>query len=179
MLNFLKKLQYDTAPLRSYAVYFLMAKCTLGVGICYYLFLIWPNYPFDWAMISVALSLSLDNSTKFAVDRIISNVLGCVIGLLLFPIPVPHITLLAIGIILVIGIATLLKFSDMIRQSLAAFVIVMIREENSQQWFVPFHRVLTVMAGCIIALVLTMAVGVLTSKFFRNAVLNDGSWKDQ
>jgi uncharacterized membrane protein YgaE (UPF0421/DUF939 family) len=168
MLNFLTKLQSDTSPPSPFAIYSLMAKCMSGVGICFYLASIWPNYPFEWAMISVVLSLSLDNRTKFAIERIVSNTLGCMIGLLLFPIPLPHLLLLCIGMAFIIWLTILLKITDMIRQSLAAFVIVMLREENSQLWFIPLHRVVTVMAGCIIAVLLTLFFGISLRKISPN-----------
>lgn len=146
------------------AVAFFFIKCLVGVLACYYLYVLWPAYPFEWAMISVVLPLSFDNSKKPAFDRIISNMVGCVVGLALFPIDLPQVLLISVGVTAVIVLSTLLKLGDMVRPALAGFVIVMLREEDSKLWFVPLQRVCTVMAGCIIALLLTFLCGLFVSK---------------
>jgi len=53
----------------------------------------------------------------------------------------------------------------MVRPVLAAFVIVMVRKKIPG-WVRFFKRVSTVMAGCIIALVLTVLFGLLVPKDF-------------
>ena len=171
MLKYFSRLQSEKEPPSRTAVYVFMIKGILGLGICYYLYLIFPDYPFDWAMVSVVLTLSFDNSKKFAVERIISNILGCMIGLGLFPVPLPRVLLLVIGVILVIQAVLLMKLEEMVRQALAAFVIVMLREENSQLWFIPLHRVITVIAGCLVALLLTLILDI----FIPNNKCKNGS----
>lgn len=144
-------------------VVFLLKSLT-GVIVCYFLYVRWPEYPFEWAMISVVLSLSCDNSRRLAIDRMIANTMGCAVGLVLFPFPLQQLLLLMIGVTLVITVSLLTKLKDTVRPALAAFVIVMLREESSQVWFIPLQRVAAVMTGCVVALLLTFLFGRISSK---------------
>ena len=65
---------------------FYIAKCLIGIIICYTLYKEFPAYPFYWSLVSVAITISPDSSNKLAYDRIIANILGCSVAILLYPV---------------------------------------------------------------------------------------------
>lgn len=141
-----------------------VVKCVLGVGICYCIYIRWPQYPFNWAMISVVLGLSFDNTHKHAIDRIVANVLGCFVGLVLYIIPLSYVLQLGIGVTLIILIGCRFHIADTIRSALAAFLIIMLQDKGAELWVVPVERVLCVMTGCFVALLLNICVNMLPAK---------------
>jgi len=100
-----------------------LIKCLIGVIICYLLYKYIPQYPFYWAIVSVVVALSPDDSNQQAYDRMKANVLGC---------------------------------THTLRSALAALVIVTIQEELEKHWYLALERVICVVAGCLVALMVTM-----------------------
>jgi len=136
-------------------------KCVIGVIICFILYTSFPQYPFNWALVSVVLALSPDNSNSQAIGRMVANLLGCGVGLCIYPIHLPGVVLLCLGVILVIGMAFSLKLTANLRSALSAIVIVMLQEEKVKHWYVPMERVLCVITGCVVALLLTLLFNLL------------------
>ncbi|HTI12870.1 MAG TPA: FUSC family protein [Puia sp.] len=133
-----------------------LIKCVAGVIICYILYKEFPRYPFYWAIVSVVIALSPDNSNRQAVDRMKANILGCAVGLCLYPVHVPNLLLLCLGIVLTICVGITLQLTTTLRSAMAALVIVLIHEEQLKQWYLPLERVLCVVAGCLVALIVTL-----------------------
>ncbi|HEX9513149.1 MAG TPA: FUSC family protein [Puia sp.] len=133
-----------------------LLKCLTGVIICYVLYKEIPQYPFYWAIVSVVIALAPDNSNRQAYDRMKANILGCIVGLCLYPVHVPNLLLLCIGITLTIGVGISLRLTSTLRSAMAALVIVLIHEEQVKQWYLPLERVLCVVAGCLVALIVTL-----------------------
>lgn len=144
-------------------------KSILGVGICYCIYKTWPEYPFNWAIISVVIGLSFDNTHKHAIDRIIANILGCFVGLIIYFIPLPYILQLCVGVTLIILIGCKFNIADTIRSALAAFLIVTLQNKQSDLWFLPIERVLCVMTGCFVALLLNIFFNMVLAKSRRRS----------
>jgi uncharacterized membrane protein YccC len=150
---FIKKLVPDVTYL---------LKCLIGVGICYWLYVAIPRYPFYWAIISVVLAISPDNTNRMAYDRMKANLLGCATGLGLYFLHLPDFPALVIGITLVISIGMAAKMPATIRSALSALIIVIINERKQGEWDVPIQRVICVVVGCLVALLLTLVFNVIT-----------------
>lgn len=148
-------------------------KCVIGVAICYYFYVEWPMYPFEWAIISVGLGLSFDNTSKAAVDRTVANILGCFAGLVLYPVPISPLLQLCIGIVLIVFAGFKFNRVDMIRTAITAFVIVMLQNKSSRLWFIPLERALTTLVGCMIAFLLTVLFNLFLPKNGRPAVAEE------
>lgn len=131
-------------------------KCITGIIICYFLYKEFPQYPFYWAIVSVAITVSPDSSNKLAYDRIIANCLGCAVALCLYPIHTSALFLLSIGVAITILIGTSLKLTNVLRSAIAALVIVIINEEEHRSYIIALERVGCVIAGCAVALALTL-----------------------
>ena len=83
-----------------------------------------------------------EESNSLAFDRIKANILGSLIGLLLFLIRIPNLFLICIGVMLTIVIGVLLKLHAALRSALAALVIVMVHEEGKNStWHIALERV--------------------------------------
>jgi len=133
-----------------------LAKCVIGVILCYILYKEIPQYPFYWALVSVVIAISPDNSNRLAYDRMKANVLGCGVGLCLYPVHIPNLVLLCLGIILTICVGIALQLTSTLRSAMAALIIVLIHEEQVKQWYLPLERVLCVIAGCLVALFVSL-----------------------
>ena len=131
-------------------------KCLFGVVICYFLYKQFPQYPFYWSLISVAITVSPDSSNKLAYDRIIANILGCVVALIIYPIEAPSLLLLCLGVGITIALGTLLKLTNVLRTALAALVIIIITEGEHRNWMIALERVGCVIIGCVVALAVTL-----------------------
>jgi uncharacterized membrane protein YccC len=155
----MKQTRFNTGSL-IYAI-----KCLLGIVICFILYISFPKYPFNWALVSVVLALSPDNNNKQAVNRMIANILGCCVGLCIYPLSLPVLALICIGASLVLAIGFALNIQFTLRSALSALVIVMLQEEKVKHWYIPLERVICVITGCVVALLLTIVFNLLPGKW--------------
>jgi uncharacterized membrane protein YgaE (UPF0421/DUF939 family) len=139
-----------------------IVKCLIGVIICYVLYVLFPQYPFYWAIVSVVLALSEDNSNKQAYNRIKANVLGCAVGLCLYPLQWPNLLILCLGVALTIYTGIALNIKDTLRSALAAFIIVTIQVDQGKHWFIALERVMCVVVGCMVALLITLLFNLIS-----------------
>src|ERR1700761_8729819 len=105
------------------------SKCLLGVSICFGLYAAFPQYPFNWALVSVVLALSPDNNNQQAINRMVANCVGCGVGLCIYLIHLPNLLLLCLGVLLVIITGFYFKLTASLRSALSALIIVMLQEE--------------------------------------------------
>ncbi|RAJ79281.1 fusaric acid resistance family protein [Chitinophaga dinghuensis] len=151
------------------------AKCVTGVIIVSLLSWLIGYKDTVWVLISVMLVLSPDGSdaVTLAVTRIKANLIGALSGFLLFVI---HLHLaLNIGIVVVMSIAVmitvvlcnLLKLEAATRTALAATIIVMTHEAGLHVWDTAIERVVSVVAGCLLGLVITF---IFHNKFTQKTV---------
>jgi len=146
--------QLNKSEYLSHVVY--IVKCLLGVIICYVLYKAIPQYPFYWSLVSVALATSLDSTNNQAYDRIKANTLGCAVGIALYPIQLPELALICIGITVTIFLGIGFKISSTIRSALAALIIITLQVEQTKHWYIALERVICVVAGCLVALLITL-----------------------
>jgi len=131
-------------------------KCVVGVSICYIIYQLLPQYPFYWAIVSVVLAFSRDNSNEQAYSRIKANILGCTVGAFLYPFHIPELVTLCLGVVITIIAGFVLHITTTTRTALAALIIVVIEVEQTKHWEVAIQRVVCVVTGCTIALLLTL-----------------------
>lgn len=155
MANFIQQFSKFLRLRVSVSEWIYLIKCVIGAAICYLFYIFLPQYPVYWALISVVIVFSPDNSNKLAYDRIKSNLLGASIGMLLFLIPIPNILLICFGVALTILVGIALKLDNTLRSALAAMVIVLIEENQAHDWLIPIERVICVCIGCFVALIIT------------------------
>jgi uncharacterized membrane protein YgaE (UPF0421/DUF939 family) len=140
-------------------------KCLVGVTIGYLLLRAFPQEygQLLWVLISILLSITVDNNSKVAYDRMKANVLGSTIGLVIFLLRNPsNLLTICIGVALTIAICFKLKLMEVTRTALVAFIIVVLYEETHRTWKGALDRMASVVAGCLIGLVINYV--------FRNLV---------
>ena len=152
------------------SIFIYMLKCIVGLSLCYILYVMFPQYLFYWSVISVILSLSPEEGAgnKVAFDRIIANVVGSMVGFLLFLIYPPDLLLICIGIVLTIAISTFVKHETAPRSALTALVIVMLNEEKDPTLDLALERMLFVIAGSIVALFVTLVFSEIRKLYLKN-----------
>jgi uncharacterized membrane protein YgaE (UPF0421/DUF939 family) len=102
------------------------------------------------------VALSPDDSNQQAYDRMKANVLGCAVGLCLYPLHMSNLLILCLGVVMTICMGIAFKVTHTLRSALAALVIVTIQEELEKHWYIALERVTCVVAGCLVALIVTM-----------------------
>lgn len=138
-------------------------KCVVGAAICYFFYSMWPERNFHWSIISVLLVLAPDraNSLTLPVMRIKANIIGGLMGFLVFVAPFEQVVALILGVVLTILACKMLLSENAIRSALAALVIVALMEGDVGGWQLALDRMLSVIIGCMIALILTVVFSVL------------------
>lgn len=133
------------------------AKCVTGVLLV--LGLSWATNYKDiiWVLISVMLVLSPDGSdaVTLAVTRIKANVVGGLAGFLLILIHPNMIFMMCTAVFITVIICNLLNLEAATRTALAATIIVMTHEAGAHVWDTAVARVISVLAGCLLGLLIT------------------------
>ena len=111
-----------------------------------------------WVLISILLSITHDNNSKVAYDRMKGNLLGSTAGLCAFFLHnPPNLWTICIGVAMTIALCFHLKLIGVSRTALVAFIIVMLYEEAHSSWEGAVYRMTAVVAGCLIGLVINYA----------------------
>lgn len=111
-----------------------------------------------WILISVFLVLSPEgnDAMELAQTRIKANFVGAGTGFLLFFLGLPLLAGICIGAFIALVICDLLNLSVGSRSTLAAVTIVLMSTVNETEiWRPATVRVLSVLFGCLIALIAT------------------------
>ncbi|WP_447641351.1 MULTISPECIES: FUSC family protein [Chitinophagaceae] len=157
--------------IRPYQFMEYIIKCIIGVAGTFLLFLIFPAFhdQLYWVIISVMLSITHDNDSKAAVDRMKGNLMGSIVGLIgyflemlihrtpvfsTFTEPASSIILIIIGVVITITLCAFLGFMSVARTALVAFFIVMIYEDNHHSYYGAIMRLISTVTGCLLGLVI-------------------------
>ena len=104
------------------------------------------------------------DSSLLALNRMKANMIGCVIGLILFVVNGPGLLMIAIGVITTISVCSFLKLLTIGKSALAAMLIVMVHEKHGHTWDIALERLGCVALGCIIALLISALFGYITKE---------------
>lgn len=147
-----------------------VAKCLVGVSVGYLLMSAFPRESgqFYWVLLSVLLSITHDNNSKVAVDRMRGNVVGSVVGLLVFFLhKPPNLLTICIGVVMVITLCFGLNLIGVCRTALVGFIIVMMYEADHSSWTGAIFRVISVVGGCMLGLLINYTFRKFTSPMFQ------------
>jgi uncharacterized membrane protein YgaE (UPF0421/DUF939 family) len=143
-----------------------VAKCLVGVTVGYLLMRAFPHESgqYYWVLISVVLSITHDNNSKVALDRMRGNMVGSVVGLLVFFLHNPPILItICIGVILIITLCFALDLIGVCRTALVGFIIVILYEGDHSSWAGAIYRMITVLGGCLLGLAINYTFQKLTA----------------
>ena len=119
-------------------------------------------------LISILLSITHDNNSKVAYDRMKGNILGSAVGLFAFFLHnPPNLLTICIGVAMTIAICFKLKLIGVSRTALVAFIIVVLYEEAHSSWEGAVYRMASVVVGCLIGLVINYAFRKMAITFYR------------
>ena len=144
-----------------------ISRCLLGFLIGYYLMLTFPDYELFWGLISIILVISPEgkDARKLTMDRVKSNFIGSLVGLLCVVISTnPNIPLIMLGIIITCIICHFFKVMNMARVAIVALLIVLLQKHVSDINLTPILRFASVAIGCLIGLMITVITSILIKK---------------
>jgi uncharacterized membrane protein YgaE (UPF0421/DUF939 family) len=133
------------------------AKCATG-SLAVFIIASFINFnDIGWCLISVILVLSPDakDSVTLAITRIKANIIGAGVGVLFLLIYLPNMWVVSAALVVTLSLCYLFKLDAGIRSSLAATIIIMLHEEGKHLWDTALERIVAVLAGCILALIIT------------------------
>ncbi len=148
------------AALSAYVFY--VVKCLIGTAACYALYRSFPDYPFNWSIVSVLLVLDPDEkeSMKLARNRMTANVIGAAVGFLFMLVfQIVNLPLLCLAVAATLGICRLVNLGKATRTALAALAIVMV--SGHPTWHRGLDRMVCVIAGCLAGVAITAAGGMV------------------
>jgi uncharacterized membrane protein YccC len=152
------------------AFYEYVVKCLVGVSAGYLLMRAFPRESggFYWVLLSVVLSITHDNNSKVGVDRMRGNLIGSVVGLLVFFLHnPPNLLTICIGVVMVITLCWGLDLIGVCRTALVGFLIVMMYEADHSSWTGAIYRMACVVGGCLLGLLINYIFRKLTSPMFQ------------
>ena len=132
-------------------------KCFVGAAIGYSLYVTYPQHSrqFLWMLVSILLSITHDNDSKVAFDRMKGNIIGSTVGLFVFLLHnPPNLATICIGIAVAIAICFKLNLIGVSRTTLVAFIIVLFYEEANSSWHGALYRMASVVGGCLVGFVI-------------------------
>jgi uncharacterized membrane protein YgaE (UPF0421/DUF939 family) len=134
-----------------------IGKVLSGVLLSFAIAQLFPVFDFGWIIISTFLVLSPEgkDAVDMAIIRIKANFVGAGTGLILLAFHLPLLVCICIGTVVSMILCDLLQLSLGAKSTLAAVVIVVMNNDQNHFWSSPFHRVSSVIIGCILALIIT------------------------
>jgi uncharacterized membrane protein YoaK (UPF0700 family) len=132
-------------------------KCLAGVAVGYLLYRAFPGLSGEllWLLLSIMLSITYDNNSKVAYDRMKGNVVGSLVGFAVFFLRNPaNLFTICLGVATTVTICSLLRLIAVVRTALVAFIIVVLYEEAHRGWEGAVYRMASVIVGCFIGLVI-------------------------
>ena len=149
-------------------------RCLLGFLIGYFLMMQFPKFELFWTLLSIILVISPEgkDSQKLTIDRVRSNFIGSIVGLLCHLIYSTNLYVLIGGIITTVIICYLFKVMNMSRVAIVAFLIVMLQSHTLDQSIAPIFRFLTVAGGCLIGLTITVSTSIVIKKLRKHYNIN-------
>lgn len=132
--------------------------------------ILFPQYELFWGLLSIILVISPEgkDSRRLTIERVKSNFIGSVVGLLcVFISPNPNVYLVMLGIIITSIICHLFQVMNMARVAIVALLIILLQNHISEIVITPIIRFLTVASGCLIGLFITISTSILLKKIKR------------
>ena len=139
-----------------------MTKCVASAALIFYFSDLFHYSDIIWCLISAVLVLSPNDkeALPLALTRIAANFVGsaAILLCLLFG-GLPHIVTISLAYCLAISACYLFNLMTASRSALAATTIIMLAPANEAHiWDKPLERVVSVAAGCVVGLVVTLII---------------------
>jgi uncharacterized membrane protein YgaE (UPF0421/DUF939 family) len=166
------KSYYEITQGNSIEFYEYIVKCLVGVSIGYLLMQTFPRESgqYYWLLISILLSITHDNNSKVAHDRMNGNIVGSLVGLFVYLLHTPpNLFTICLGVVATIVLCFALDLIAVCRTALVGFIIVVIYEETHSSWKGALYRMVGVVLGCLIGLAINFVFRKITVPLFKSA----------
>jgi uncharacterized membrane protein YgaE (UPF0421/DUF939 family) len=147
-----------------------IAKCLVGVTLGYLLMQTFPRQSgeYYWLLISILLSITHDNNSKVALDRMRGNIVGSLVGLVMYLLhSPPNLLTICVGVVATIVLCFNMDLVGVCRIALVGFIIVMIYEGTHSSWTGAIYRMVGVVLGCLIGLAINYLFRKITLPLFQ------------
>jgi uncharacterized membrane protein YccC len=136
-----------------------ITKCIAAVSFIYVLSYLFHYPDIGWCLVSAVMVLSpnAQEALPVARTRIAANLVGSTAILLCLLGGLPSVVTLSLAYSLAITACSLLQLMNASRTQLVAVTIIMLHPTEAYVWDNALERVLSVVAGCVVALVITLA----------------------
>jgi uncharacterized membrane protein YgaE (UPF0421/DUF939 family) len=123
-----------------------------------------PKFDLFWTLISIILVISPEekNAALLTTERVISNLIGSVSGLIVYFLPINELIKISLAIVLAVMICRLFQLMKVVRSAVVAVLIILI--EHKSGVLTPFERFLTVLIGCLIGLIVTLSTTLIINQ---------------
>jgi uncharacterized membrane protein YgaE (UPF0421/DUF939 family) len=139
-----------------------ITKCIAAASLIYFFSNLFNYSDIIWSLISAILVLSPDakEALPLAMTRIQANLVGSGSVLLCLLLSgVPHLVTISLSYALAITVCFMLNLMTASRSALAAVtIIVLAPATEAHLWDKPLERVVSVTAGCLVGLVITLII---------------------
>lgn len=108
------------------------------------------------------------NAALLTTERVISNLIGSVSGLIVYFLPINELIKISLAIVLAVMICRLFQLMKVVRSAVVAVLIILI--EHKSGVLTPFERFLTVLIGCLIGLIVTLSTTLIINQLKKNLI---------
>lgn len=145
-----------------------LLRCIIGFLIGYSLILLFPEHDFFWTLLSIILVISPDekDAKKITVERVKSNLIGSISGLIVFFLPMSMMYKVVIGITITVLVCQFFRLINVARSAIVAVIIILV-EPHTEIVLLPIDRFLSVALGCVIGLLITLVTSYLKSSLLK------------
>lgn len=144
-------------------------RVLIGFAVGFSLMEAYPAHDLFWTLLSIILVISPEekDTPRLTIERVISNLIGAISGLVVMFIDIQYIAKVISGIVLAVVICKLFNLMNVVRSSVVALLIILI--EHNDSLLSPFERFLSVALGCVIGLAITLLTGwIVKSIWWKN-----------
>jgi len=117
----------------------------------------------------LVLSPNEQDRMKLPMDRIKANFVGATVGLIFYLVGTFNLLILCLSVLTTIFISYILNYSSTTRSALAALIIVILHQEETNEWRVGFERMSSVFFGCIVA-ILVSYLAIIIEKWIQRLI---------
>lgn len=147
-------------------------RCIIGFSAGYFLMLTFPRFDLFWALLSIVLVISPEgkDSKRLSMERVKANLIGAFSGFLPIYLPLGTYYKVLAGITLAAILCRLFNLLTVARTAVVAIIIILIEKPNDGL-MAPVDRFLSVLAGCLIGLLITLITAYIIKFAYKRILL--------
>lgn len=148
-----------------------ISRGIIGFSTGYILMISFPQHDLFWTLLSILLVISPEakDAKKLSIERVKANLIGALSGFVAVFIPLDMYFKISAGIILAAVLCKVFNLLNVARTAVVAIIIILI-EKPDDGFMAPIERFLSVLAGCLIGLLITVITAFMI-KYLHKKIL--------